>query len=459
MYYVYLLKQKDKNRIKFGETINFKSRVLKLEKEWGKFDDDSVLIKLNKINHKSHLSSLERSIHKFLPLNFKKLSLPKRDGFNEFYEYSIDIENYIINSFFNFIEERYNINDALKLDFKVDLIEINKDKLILPKKLYNLNSEKISFIEEFLNLIIVNSKSNKEDSFTLNLNINKILYDLFDNKDDFLYNEDILEKYLYYKGIKTFGKLDMDTKLNCFIIVPPKEDLNKLFNKYNIQKKKDLYWNDYLGQDLTSINSIFYKYCTEHHINNLKKKDLILLKESVYPFGSSKMIEKDFIFKHIGTLSYSLLPKYECIEYDKDEYILEEVKEEANNDFCNRKYNILDDEFTFYIQYLDEYELHHTHNNISLYSNFEKYIFNILEIATLNETNILIDYRYDENFRKNFNKLKVEKPELLNYFTEDFFGITKTNISMEMINLRNELDLFEFSNKSLNRSNINNREV
>jgi hypothetical protein len=86
---IYFLKQKQHGRVKVGSTQNIKARLKKLEKEWGKFDENSEFVYFNNESLKSNSLSLD-NIEKTMQRILKSKNLyyeieDKKDGFTEFF--------------------------------------------------------------------------------------------------------------------------------------------------------------------------------------------------------------------------------------------------------------------------------------------------------------------------------------------------------------------------------------
>jgi len=86
---IYFLKQKKHGRVKVGSTKNIVTRLKKLEKEWGEFDENSEFVYFNNESLKSNSLSLD-NIEKTMQRILKSKNLyyeieDKKDGYTEFF--------------------------------------------------------------------------------------------------------------------------------------------------------------------------------------------------------------------------------------------------------------------------------------------------------------------------------------------------------------------------------------
>ena len=112
MGYIYLLKQKNKNRCKVGKSDSLKQRLISLKSDWGEFDSDSLIFKFNlKKFDLLGLTAIEQYIHTIL--SFEGFHLKSKENFDGSTE-MFKLEN-----------NNNKISDVVKKAFKNKAIEIN----------------------------------------------------------------------------------------------------------------------------------------------------------------------------------------------------------------------------------------------------------------------------------------------------------------------------------------------
>lgn len=145
MSYIYVLKQKEKGWRKVGKSINPRDRIKKLETSWSKFDEDSIIYKIDTKKYGKKLDSVEKLIHntlysKSLKIDFEDSNNGK-EGYTEFFKLEEDnieklidfmvgdfvVEKKLYTEIFSEKNNKLSIERDIRL--KRNFIEREKEKL------------------------------------------------------------------------------------------------------------------------------------------------------------------------------------------------------------------------------------------------------------------------------------------------------------------------------------------
>lgn len=187
------MKQEKYNRMKIGSTRNIIKRVKKLEKDWGRFDENSEIFYLdtNILKETSlSLDNIEKTIQRIL--KSKKLYLEQdnmkgKDGYTEFFI----LEELAIKEVMNIFQSQIEFTKSL-LNSSINIVEETYQTKKYFTDLQKFNREVMKEKKE--NFSISNLQTEKRNKFTTNKSLKELK---IENKKYF----DELEKY----DLKDFG--------------------------------------------------------------------------------------------------------------------------------------------------------------------------------------------------------------------------------------------------------------
>lgn len=133
MNYIYVLYQKEKNRVKVGKTTYPYRRIETLKETWGDFDNDSYILEIDIKKCNQSLSIIEKTIHnvlirKNLSYTHEKEEDLLKDGYSEFFT----LDKKLITRTINFIYKEFIINKTFinKIKSKYGVSLFDKEKSI-----------------------------------------------------------------------------------------------------------------------------------------------------------------------------------------------------------------------------------------------------------------------------------------------------------------------------------------
>ena len=275
---IYMLKQKEYNRIKVGMTANIKNRVKKLESVWGLFDNNSVAFELDTIKMKSlniSIGKIERAIHTDLKLkNLYINNLEKADGSTEFFFYNDTIKDIIMDKIKPVFKKI--IND---FDFILPILNFKKiDKLLQQKKILRATSFPLK----------------KEFSTTQKVRLSKLKL----NKNRLHINKDYLKE-----GLNKINNYDFSNILsyeitsdNLFNYLSNIELTFK--NKSKLNEFETIFWHS----NFHSYGSIFSSFMTPEGIDNVVMHDIIKLENPLHTLSPKYILQRFLLLKIKGKI-------------------------------------------------------------------------------------------------------------------------------------------------------------